>query len=54
VDATFPGETTKGIADQIKKAAPQLVTTPVNSSVLDHLVVNTKRPRSTNAKSATR
>src|SRR5439155_7508200 len=27
VDATFPGETGKGIADQLKKAAPQLVIT---------------------------
>ena len=33
VDATFPGETGKGIADQLKKAAPQLVITTVNSSV---------------------
>ncbi len=50
VDAAFPGETTKGIADQLKKAAPQLVITPVNSSVLDHLVVNTKRPPFDNVK----
>ena len=44
VDATFPGETGKGIADQLKKAAPQLVITTVNSSVLDHLIVNTRKP----------
>jgi peptide/nickel transport system substrate-binding protein len=50
VDAAFPGETPKGIADQLKKAVPQLVITPVNSSVLDHLVVNTKRPPFDNAK----
>ena len=50
VDAAFPGETPKGIADQLKKAAPQLVITTVNSSVLDHLVVNTKKPPFDNAK----
>src|SRR5437899_932323 len=50
VDATFPGETGKGIADQLKKAAPQLVITTVNSSVLDHLIVNTRKPPFDNAK----
>jgi len=50
VDATFPGETGKGIADQLKKAAPQLVITTVNSSVLDHLILNTRKPPFDNAK----
>ncbi len=44
VDAAFPGETLKGIADQLKKAVPRLVVTPVNTSVLDHLIINTKKP----------
>jgi peptide/nickel transport system substrate-binding protein len=50
VDAAFPGETPKGIADQLRKAAPQLVITTVNSSVLDHLIVNTKKPPFDNPK----
>ena len=50
VDATFPGDTTKGLADQIKKAAPQLLSATVNSSVLDHLVLNTRKPPFDNPK----
>jgi peptide/nickel transport system substrate-binding protein len=50
VDATFPGDTPKGIAEQLRKAAPQLVSSVVNSSVLDHLVLNTKKPPFDNAK----
>ena len=50
VDVAFPGDTTKGIADQLKKAAPQLVITPVNSSVLDHLIINTRKPPFDNVK----
>ena len=49
VDVAFPGETPKGIADQLKKAVPQLVITPVNSSVLDHLILNTRKPPFDNA-----
>src|ERR1700682_1120584 len=43
VDVAFPGETPKGIADQLKKAVPRLVVTPVNTSVLDHLIINTRK-----------
>ena len=50
VDVAFPGETPKGIADQLKKAAPQLVITPVSSSVLDHLILNTRKPPFDSAK----
>jgi peptide/nickel transport system substrate-binding protein len=50
VDVAFPGETPKPIADQLKKAVPQLVITTVNSSVLDHLVFNTRKPPFDNAK----
>jgi peptide/nickel transport system substrate-binding protein len=44
VDVAFPGETPKGIADQLKKAVPRLVVTPVNTSVLDHLMINIRKP----------
>jgi ABC-type transport system substrate-binding protein len=44
VDLAFPGETPRPIADQIKKAAPQLVITTVIAGVVDHLVFNTKKP----------
>src|SRR5262245_46665819 len=44
VDASFPGETPKGIAEQLKAVAPSLVITQVGTSVLDHLVFNTRRP----------
>src|SRR5256712_1695879 len=50
VDAAFPGQTPKPIAERLKKAVPQLVMTPVNTSVIDHLVVNTKKPPFDNAK----
>src|SRR5262245_2585947 len=36
VDTAFPGQTPKPIAEQLKKAVPQLVMTPVNTSVIDH------------------
>ena len=38
VDTAFPGQTPKPIAERLKKAVPQLVMTPVNTSVVDHLV----------------
>ena len=43
VDVAFPGDTTKPIADQLKKAAPKLVTTTVIAGVVDHLVLNTRK-----------
>src|SRR3989442_372890 len=50
VDTAFPGQTPKPIAERLRKAVPQLVMTPVNTSVIDHLVVNTKKPPFDNAK----
>jgi len=50
VQVAFPGETPKGIADQLRKAAPQLVITTVNSGVVDHLVMNTRKPPFDNPK----
>jgi peptide/nickel transport system substrate-binding protein len=44
VDVAFPGETPKGIAEQLKQAVPRLVVTTVNTSVLDHLIINTRKP----------
>ena len=50
VDVAFPGETPKPIADQFKKAVPQLVITTVGTSVVDHLIVNTRKPPFDNVK----
>ena len=50
VDASFPGDTPRGIADQLKAMAPSLVITPVGTSVLDHLIINTRRPPFDNLK----
>jgi peptide/nickel transport system substrate-binding protein len=50
VAVAFPGETPKPIADQLKKGAPQLVITQVNSGVLDHLTINTRKPPFDNVK----
>jgi len=44
VDVSFPGDTTKPMADQLKSAVPKLVITPVSASVLDHLIFNTRKP----------
>src|SRR3989442_7603691 len=44
VDVAVPGETPKPIADQFKKAVPQLAITTVGTSVVDHLIVNTPKP----------
>ena len=48
VDAAFPGETPKRIADQLS-GAPAAIT-PVSSSVLDHLILNTRKPPFDSAK----
>ena len=50
VDVAFPGETPKGIADQLKSTVPRLVITTINTSVVDHLIFNTKKPPFDNAK----
>ena len=50
VDVAFPGETPKPIADQLRKAAPQLLITTVIAGVVDHLVLNTRKPPFDNPK----
>jgi hypothetical protein len=44
VDVTFPGDTTKPQAEQLKAAVPGLSITPVGTAVVDHLLLNTIRP----------
>ena len=44
LDVSFPGETTKGIADQLRAAAPQLVITEVGTLTSPNLLVNATRP----------
>ena len=44
VDVTFPGDTTKPMAEQLKKSTPQIVTTQVGTSVVDHLLFNAGKP----------
>ncbi len=43
LDVSFPGETTKTAAEQLKKAVPQLVITPVAQAVSDNIIMNTKK-----------
>ena len=44
VDVSFPGDTTRPIAERLKRDAPRLVVTEVGTSVVDHLFVNTQKP----------
>jgi peptide/nickel transport system substrate-binding protein len=44
LDVAMPGETTKAAAEQMKKAVPQLVVTPVATSVTDNIIMNEKKP----------
>ena len=44
VDVAFPGETSKTISEQLKKAAPQLVVTPVSENVNNNIIMNIKKP----------
>jgi len=44
VDVSFPGDTTRPMADRLRATAPKLTMTTVNTSVMDHLVVNTRKP----------
>jgi peptide/nickel transport system substrate-binding protein len=50
LDVAMPGETTKGAAEQMKKAVPQLVVTPVATSVTDNIIMNQKKPPFDSAK----
>jgi peptide/nickel transport system substrate-binding protein len=44
VDVSFPGDTTRSIAEQLKAAVPQLVSTEVASNTSPNLLVNSTRP----------
>src|SRR5262252_10391265 len=50
LDIAMPGETTKAASEQMKKAVPQLVVTPVAASVTDNIVMNEKKPPFDNVK----
>jgi peptide/nickel transport system substrate-binding protein len=50
LDVAMPGETTKAAAEQMKKAVPQLVVTPVATSVTDNIIMNEKKPPFDNVK----
>jgi peptide/nickel transport system substrate-binding protein len=50
LDVSFPGEHTKTIAEQLKKAVPQLVVTPVSQNVNDNIIMNVKKPPFDNLK----
>src|SRR6266540_1480607 len=50
LDVTFPGETTKTAAEQLKKAVPQLVVTPYSQNVTDNIIMNVKKPPFDNPK----
>jgi len=50
LDVAMPGETTKTAAEQLKKAVPQLVVTPVAASVTDNIIMNGRKPPFDNIK----
>src|SRR5258706_2841864 len=50
LDVSFPGETTKTAAEQLKNAVPGLVITPVAQAVSDNIIMNTKKPPFDNLK----
>src|SRR5207244_2619422 len=50
VDVTFPSETSKTAAEQLKKAVPQLVITPYSQNVTDNIIMNMKKPPFDNLK----
>ena len=50
LDVSFPGETTKTTAEQLKKAVPQLVITPYSQNVTDNIIMNLKKPPFDNLK----
>ncbi len=50
LDVSFPGEQSKTIAEQLKKAVPQLVVTAVGQNVNDNIIMNVRKPPFDNAK----
>ena len=50
VDVAFPGDTPKSIAEQLTRAVPKMLTTPVGTGVVDHLLFNASKPPFDNPK----
>ncbi len=50
IDVAFPGETTRAMAEQLRKAVPQMVITPASTNFADNVVMNVKRPPFDNVK----
>jgi peptide/nickel transport system substrate-binding protein len=50
VEVAFPGDTSKTVAEQLKRAVPSLSVTEVGTAVVDHLLVNSTRPPFDNPK----
>ena len=50
VDISYPGETSKTTSEELKRAVPQLVVTPVSESVSNNIVMNVKKPPFDNLK----
>jgi peptide/nickel transport system substrate-binding protein len=50
VDVAFPGEGSKTIAEQLKKAVPQIEVTVANQNVNDNIIMNIKKPPFDNLK----
>src|SRR5436309_2121732 len=50
VDVAFPGETSKTQSEQLKKAVPQLVVTPISENVNNNIIMNIKKPPFDNLK----
>jgi peptide/nickel transport system substrate-binding protein len=50
VDVSFPGETSKTAAEQLKAAVPQLVVTPYSQNVNDNIIMNVAKPPFDNVK----
>ena len=50
LDVAFPGDATKTIAEQLKKAVPSMVFPPVAQNVNDNIIMNTKKPPFDNLK----
>src|SRR5438045_3137420 len=50
VDVPFPGETSKTQSEQLKKAVPEMVVTPVSENVNNNIIMNIKKPPFDNLK----
>ncbi len=50
VDISFPGDTSKTIAEQLRKTMPQLVVAPVGENVNNNIIMNIKKPPFDNLK----